>query len=59
MKKLIDDLRVIQSEQMQLENITEKLTELSNELDRKVIYKEQLLGREDVRTSIVSRKCRH
>lgn len=52
MKKLLDDLRVIQSEQMQLENVSEKLTELRNEFDRKVIYKDQLLGREDVRSFI-------
>lgn len=50
MKKLLDDLRVIQSEQTQLENVSEKLTELRNEFDRKVIYKDQLLGREDVRS---------
>lgn len=50
MKKLNDDLRAIQSEQIQIENISEKLAEYKSELDRKKIYREQLLGRVDVST---------
>ena len=51
MKKLNDDLRAIQSEQIQIENISEKLAEYKSELDRKKIYREQLLGRVDVSTT--------
>ncbi|THH11642.1 hypothetical protein EW145_g515 [Phellinidium pouzarii] len=47
MKKLIDDLRMIQSESIQVDNIQHKLTTFRDELDRKLIMREQLLGRAD------------
>ncbi|KAL5501596.1 NUF2 [Sanghuangporus vaninii] len=47
MKKLIDDLRTIQSEHIQVDTIRHRLVSYREELDRKVILKEQLLGRAD------------
>ncbi|KAH8114618.1 Nuf2 family-domain-containing protein [Phellopilus nigrolimitatus] len=47
MKKLIDDLRMIQSEHIHVENIQHKLATFRDELDRKFILREQLLGRSD------------
>lgn len=45
MKKLIDDLRMIHAEHMQVESIKHKLTTFREELDRKLILREQLMGR--------------
>ena len=48
MKKLIDDLRTIQAEHIQVDTIRHRLVSYREELDRKIILKEQLLGRADV-----------
>ena len=48
MKKLIDDLRMIHSEHLQVESIKHKLTTFREELDRKLILREQLMGRAEV-----------
>ena len=51
MKKLIDDFRMIQSEHMQVESIRHKLATFRDELERKLIFRGQLLNRLEV--------CRH
>ena len=48
MKKLIDDLRMIHSEHLHVESIKHKLTTFREELDRKLILSEQLMGRAEV-----------
>ncbi|KAI5122463.1 hypothetical protein M0805_008774 [Coniferiporia weirii] len=47
MKKFIDDLRMIMSEHAQVDNIQRRLTTFRDELDRKLILREQLYGRAD------------
>ena len=51
MKKLIDDLRMIQAEHIQVDAIRHKLSSYREELDRKIINKEQLMGKADVRAT--------
>lgn len=53
MKKLIDDLRAIQSEHIQVENIKHKLATFRAELDRKIILREQLMGRTEASSSSI------
>lgn len=56
MKKLIDDLRMIQAEHTQVDTIRHKLSTYREELDRKIIGREQLMGKADV-SFVGSRDC--
>ena len=51
MKKIIDDLRLVHSEHVQLEDTHHKLMTFRAELERKNIFKQQSFGRVEVRNN--------